>query len=157
MSYLDNALSAAARRKWCRRAAFTFITGALMMGAAHAQSAFGWLELKPVPGVNLIQITGHALALEAVSGMNFTLSLRRQKAATTQARGNRAGSTLARENSRSCHRRPSMSRRVTNSRSSSRSWIMARRCRARSYPRSAPPAANAFTACLFDRRAKPLR
>lgn len=48
------------------------------MGTAQAQSAFGWLEVKPVPGRNLVQITGHALSTEAANGMDFTLSLRRQ-------------------------------------------------------------------------------
>ena len=54
-----------------------------MMGATHAQSAFGWLEFKPVPGRNLIQITARALAPEAVSGMDFTLSLRRRNGGNT--------------------------------------------------------------------------
>lgn len=54
-----------------------------MMVAAHAQPAFGWLEFKPVPERNLIQITGHALALEAVNGMDFTLSLSRKNGGNT--------------------------------------------------------------------------
>lgn len=48
------------------------------MSAAHAQSTLGWLEVKPVPGRNLVQITGHAMTLEPVSGMEFALSLRRK-------------------------------------------------------------------------------
>ena len=46
-----------------------------MTGAAHAQSPTAWIELKPVAGRNMIQITGHALALDAVGGMDFTLTL----------------------------------------------------------------------------------
>lgn len=53
------------------------------MGSAHAQSAFGWLEFKPVPERKLIQITCHALALEAISGMDFTFSLRRKNGGNT--------------------------------------------------------------------------
>ena len=83
MSYLCNAFGAPASRKWRQLFVFTFISGVLMMGAAHAQSAFGWLEFKPVPKRNLIQITGHALALEAVSGMDFTLSLSRKNGGNT--------------------------------------------------------------------------
>jgi hypothetical protein len=49
-----------------------------MAGAAHAQSPTAWVELKPVAGRNMIQITGYALALEAVGGMDFTLTLRRK-------------------------------------------------------------------------------
>ena len=83
--YLQFPFGAVASGKCRRLAAFTFIWGALMMGAAQAQSAFGWLELKPVPGRNLVQITGHALAMEAVSGMDFSLSLRRQNRGNTSA------------------------------------------------------------------------
>ncbi len=57
------------------------------MGSAYAQSASAWLELKPIPGRNMMQITGHAVALDAVSGMNFSLSLRRQN------KGNNSTST----------------------------------------------------------------
>ena len=49
-----------------------------MTGTAHAQSPTAWVELKPVAGRNMIQVTGHALALDAVGGMDFTLSLRRK-------------------------------------------------------------------------------
>ena len=83
MSYLWNAFGARAGRKSRQLFVFTVISGVLMMGAAHAQSAFGWLEFKPVPGRNLIQITGRALALEAVSGMDFTLSLCRRNGGNT--------------------------------------------------------------------------
>jgi hypothetical protein len=72
-----NAASSSRRRNW-RLAAFTFISGALMTGAAHAQSPTAWVELKPVAGRNMIQVTGHALALDAVGGMDFTLTLRRK-------------------------------------------------------------------------------
>jgi hypothetical protein len=49
-----------------------------MTGAAQAQSPTAWVELKPVAGRNMIQITGHALALDAAGGMDFTLILRRK-------------------------------------------------------------------------------
>jgi len=49
-----------------------------MTGAAYAQSASAWVELKPVTGRNMIQVTGHAIALDAAGGMDFTLTLRRQ-------------------------------------------------------------------------------
>lgn len=55
------------------------------MGAAHAQSASAWLELKPVPGRNVIQITGHALALDAIGGLDFSLSLHRKNAGNSTA------------------------------------------------------------------------
>jgi hypothetical protein len=73
-----NAACSSRRRNWRRLAAFTFISGALMTGAAHAQSASAWIELKPVAGRNIVQVTGHALALGAVGGMDFTLTLRRR-------------------------------------------------------------------------------
>lgn len=50
------------------------------MGVAHAQSASAWLELRPVPGRNIVQITGHALALDTISGLDFSLSLHRRNA-----------------------------------------------------------------------------
>jgi hypothetical protein len=49
-----------------------------MTGAVYTQSAFGWLELKPLPGRNMIQISSHAMALKAVTDADFTLSIRRQ-------------------------------------------------------------------------------
>ena len=49
-----------------------------MTGAAHAQSPTAWVELKPVAGRNMIQITGHALALDAVGGIDFAFTLRRK-------------------------------------------------------------------------------
>ena len=61
-----NAACSSRRRNWRRLAAFTFISGALMTAAAHAQSPTAWVELKPVAGGNMIQVTGHALALDAV-------------------------------------------------------------------------------------------
>ncbi len=55
-----------------------------MMSAAHAQSASAWIELKPLSG-NVVQVTGHALALDAVKGMHFSLSLRRQNKGNTSS------------------------------------------------------------------------
>lgn len=49
-----------------------------MTGAANAQGPMGWLELKPVPGRNIVQITGHALAFEKAAGLHFTLSVLRE-------------------------------------------------------------------------------
>ena len=54
-------------RLW-RAAAFTIALGAGMSGAS-AQQVMGWLELKPLPGRNMVQITGHALALEKIAGL----------------------------------------------------------------------------------------
>jgi hypothetical protein len=59
-------------------AALAALASALTMPAAHAQSAFGWMEMKAAPGgSNIVQITGHALAFERISGAQFTLSVRR--------------------------------------------------------------------------------
>ena len=72
--------------RWRLAAAFAFISGALTIGTAYAQSASAWLELKPLPGSgNMIQITGHALALDAVNGLDFSLSLRRQNKGNTSS------------------------------------------------------------------------
>ena len=49
-----------------------------MTSAATAQSASAWIELKPVSGRNMIEVVGHALASDAVGGMDFTFTLRRQ-------------------------------------------------------------------------------
>lgn len=46
--------------------------------AANAQQPMGWLELKPVPGRNAVQIVCHAIAFEAVSGVEFTLAVKRE-------------------------------------------------------------------------------
>ena len=54
------------------------------MSAAHAQSASAWIELKPLSG-NVVQVTGHALAFDAVTGMDFSLSLRRQSKGNTSS------------------------------------------------------------------------
>jgi hypothetical protein len=86
-----NAACSSGRRYWRRLAAFTFISGALMTGAAHSQSASAWIELKPVAGRNMIQVTGHALALDAAGGMDFTLTMRRQ---------NKGGSSSTRQSGR---------------------------------------------------------
>jgi hypothetical protein len=51
--------------------------GAAMTGA-NAQQVLGWLELKPLPGRNMVQITGHALALERVAGLEFMISVARE-------------------------------------------------------------------------------
>ena len=65
-------------RLW-RAAAFTIAAGAGMSGAS-AQQVMGWLELKPLPGRNMVQITGHALALEKIAGLEFTMSVVREGA-----------------------------------------------------------------------------
>ena len=48
------------------------------MNDANAQQVMGWLELKPLPGRNMVQITGHALALEKIAGLEFTMSVVRE-------------------------------------------------------------------------------
>ncbi len=40
-----------------------------MVQAANAQQPMGWLELKPGPGRNIVQITAHALSFEAAAGL----------------------------------------------------------------------------------------
>ena len=55
-------------------AAFAIAAG-LAMTEANAQQAMGWLELKPVPGRNMVQITGHALGLEKAAELDFTMSV----------------------------------------------------------------------------------
>jgi hypothetical protein len=65
-------------RLWAA-AAFTIAAGAGMSGAS-AQQVMGWLELKPLPGRNMVQITGHALALEKIAGFEFTMSVVREGA-----------------------------------------------------------------------------
>ncbi len=54
-----------------------------MTGTAHAQSVSAWIELKPVAGRNMVQILGHALALDAAKGIDFTLTLRRKNKGNT--------------------------------------------------------------------------
>ena len=56
-----------------------------MTGTAHAQSVSAWLELKPVAGRNVIEVTGHALALDAAGGIDFMLTLRRQNKGNTSS------------------------------------------------------------------------
>ena len=56
-----------------------------MTSAATAQSASAWIELKPVSGRNMIEVVGHALATDAVSGMDFTFTLRRQNKGNTSS------------------------------------------------------------------------
>ncbi len=57
-----------------------------MISAAHAQTASGWVELKSATD-RIVQITGHALALQPVKGMNFSLTVdRRSKGATSTTR-----------------------------------------------------------------------
>jgi hypothetical protein len=77
MPQSGNAACASRRRLW-RLAAFSLISGALMTSAATAQSASAWIELKPVSGRNMIEVVGHALATDAVGGMDFSFTLRRQ-------------------------------------------------------------------------------
>jgi hypothetical protein len=48
------------------------------MTGANAQQAIGWLELKPLPGRHMVQITGHALALEKAESLEFTISVARE-------------------------------------------------------------------------------
>ena len=50
------------------------------MSGASAQQVMGWLELKPLPERNMVQITGHALALEKIAGLEFTMSVVREGA-----------------------------------------------------------------------------
>ena len=56
-----------------------------MASAATAQSASAWIELKPVPGRNMVEIVGHALAIDTVGSMDFTLTLRRQHKGNTSS------------------------------------------------------------------------
>ena len=56
-----------------------------MTSAATAQSASAWIELKPVSGRNMIEVVGHALARDAVGGMDFTFALRRQNKGNTSS------------------------------------------------------------------------
>lgn len=56
---------------------FAIAMGAAMPGA-NAQQVLGWLELKPLPGRHVVQITGHALALETAAGLEFTMSVARE-------------------------------------------------------------------------------
>ena len=79
-----NAACASRRRKW-RLAAFSLISGALMTSVASAQSASAWIELKPTSGRNMIEVVGHALATDAVGGMDFTFTLRRQNKGNTSS------------------------------------------------------------------------
>jgi hypothetical protein len=57
---------------------------------ANAQQVMGWLEVKPGQGRNMVQITGHALALEKAEGVDFALTVRR-KAAGGQSESRQAG------------------------------------------------------------------
>jgi hypothetical protein len=56
-----------------------------MTNAATAQSASAWIKLKPVSGRNMIEVVGHALASDAVGGMDFTFTLRRQNKGNTSS------------------------------------------------------------------------
>ena len=56
-----------------------------MTSAATAQSASAWIELKPVPGRNMVEIVGHALAMDTVGGLDFTFALRRQNKGNTSS------------------------------------------------------------------------
>ncbi len=56
-----------------------------MISAATAQSASAWIELRPVSGRNMIEVVGHALAGDAVGGMDFTFTLRRQNKGNTSS------------------------------------------------------------------------
>ncbi|ADP71298.1 hypothetical protein Rvan_2071 [Rhodomicrobium vannielii ATCC 17100] len=58
---------------------FLFASLATLMttSVAHSQSAYGWIELKPVPGRNLLEITGRVLSPIPVNGAAFTLNIRR--------------------------------------------------------------------------------
>lgn len=58
-------------------AAFAMAAG-LAMTEANAQGAMGWLELKPASGRNSVQITAHALALEKIAGLEFTMSVQHE-------------------------------------------------------------------------------
>ncbi len=57
---------------WRRRIALAFFLGASIMGSAHAQSVTAWLEVKPLQGRNMVQITANALALETLGGLDFS-------------------------------------------------------------------------------------
>ena len=79
-----NALNSASVRLPGRRllrlwgvAAFAIAAGSVM-NDANAQQVMGWLELKPLPGGSMVQITGHALALEKIAGLEFTMSVVRE-------------------------------------------------------------------------------
>jgi hypothetical protein len=76
----ENASARPPKRQFPRfwgAAIFAIAMGAAMTGA-NAQQALGWLELKPLPGRNMVQITGHALALEKAAGLEFTMSVARE-------------------------------------------------------------------------------
>ncbi len=68
---------------WRRRVAFAFVLGASIMGPAHAHSVTAWLEVKPLQGRSMVQITANALALETLGGLDFSFSLRRQNKGNT--------------------------------------------------------------------------
>jgi len=76
--FASNRKPSVRRRNW--QALASLLAGFCVMTASSAQadSPLGWLELKPVPGRNMVQITGHALALEPVSAADFTLSIKRR-------------------------------------------------------------------------------
>jgi hypothetical protein len=57
--------------------AFMIAAEAAMTGAS-AQQVMGWVELKPLPERNIVQITGHVLALEKAAGLEFTMSVERE-------------------------------------------------------------------------------
>jgi hypothetical protein len=65
------------------------VAGGLGVSEAEAQQAMGWLEIKQAPGQHMVQITGHALALEKVEGADFTLSV------TRASRGGKSNSRQA--------------------------------------------------------------
>ena len=56
-----------------------------MTSTATAQSASAWIELRPVSGRNMIEVVGHALASDAVGGMDFTFTLRRENKGSTSS------------------------------------------------------------------------
>ncbi len=93
-------------------AAFAMAAG-LAMTEANAQGAMGWLELKPASGRNSVQITGHALALEKIAGLEFTMSVQHEAAAANRVRGNRGGSILPLARRKSCRPQPSPSSPAT--------------------------------------------
>jgi hypothetical protein len=68
--------------RW-RRIALAFFLGASIMGSAHAQSVTAWLEVKPLQGRGMVQITANALALERLGGLDFSFALRRQNGGNT--------------------------------------------------------------------------
>ena len=63
-------------RPWA--AAVFAIAGGLTVTEANAQQAMGWLEIQPAQGRNMVQIIGHALALDKTDGLDFTLSVTRK-------------------------------------------------------------------------------